>query len=1434
MSSGVKSKDHAPVQPEQINGKVADGAPQPDKLADATRKDEAEKQALQSKLQSNQDAGARVMTFDEDATPEQKAQQAKAARDQVKPKPNAQQQQKVDSGMSLASDVGKTNRVHSTIHMADIDRASKLEGQKGDGTGPKAGMPSLNVPDDAVVGYTGAAKDMLGGKPALKPGEEEDVKPSWETSLVGKYVPEDYLGRFWFDGAAVMLAVLTTYFFTRFGGGIFSMLVIGAFFTTYYNASSRRTRQRVRDDISRELARGKMFDENESVMWMNSALTRFWAIYEPVLSATVISTVDAILVQNCPSFCDSLRLTTFTLGTKAPKVDFVRTIPTKTEEEICMDWKFSFTPNDTMDLTVRQAAAKINPKIVLTIRLGRGFVGAGLPILVEDISFVGHVRLRMQLMSNFPHVQLVDICMMQPPEFDYVLKPVGGDTFGFDIGNVPGLSNFIREQVHANLGPMLYYPNMFTVNLEELLSGTPLDTASGVLQVSIWSARNLKGVKLGGGTPDPYVALTIDDKEVLAKTRHKQSTSSPQFKETKFILLKEQDIANGFLVMPLMDYNDHRPDSRLGSASFQLKTLESQPEQDNISTPIVLNGKERGEVQYSLSYYPVIKPTVDADGKPEPLPATRSGVVRLTVHQAKELPKRGGVVGGDVNPKARILLNGSKIKETQTLKRTLTPIWETHTEFLVTERRRAVIGIQILDDHGLGKDPVVSYLSVKLDDLLKAKERSQDWFPLTKGGRLRMSAEWKPVQMAGSVNGGSAWSPPIGAVKVWAQSAEGLKNVELGGKSDPFVRLTTRGQQQDASVVRNGTLKPEWDEYLYATVHSLEDRIAVEVMDYENNGPPRSLGSVDIKPRDFASESGDLTHPYRSSGKQTHKDKLHLGRGVYKGEVSFICEFLPADNVKVQDFAGVGNEVEAKAGQVLEEEEEKPESSGEEKEEDRAMKHANVKLNGDGGAVSTKASTQAAHEDAGEADDNASLKTANTANTVDTVEANQQARAQAGAVLSNDELMSRQSGIIAFNILEGNIAKKNARLEVSFDDGYWPSYTTEPARTSGHCTIDEVGESVIKELDWSRMMLKLRTGRKDDDVFAEFQGNTKDVLERSLNKVGEFTLASDAGTHQSTIKLECRYIPCDVHLEAIESINNQGYLRIDLLNAKNLRAADRGLLGASKSSDPYVAFALNGERLFKSRTIKKTLHPDWAGENLGEAEIASRVHAEAVLEIYDWDQVGAADRLGEVKVDLNDLEPFEATTKTLPITGKGAGEGGTLTFRMVFRPEFVASIRGRKGTSLGRTFAGGVTGVGKLGVAGVRGVGHVGAGVGRGAIGVAGGVGHGVGTVGKGVFGTVRGRKASGGTQQAQADILDARGEDEDAPPMPLLQGGGNVGDDSLSAIPPGSAQPGASQYDLSSGHAGDSSYAESTSGTPSKRKSKIHNPFHRTKSKAG
>lgn len=101
-----------------------------------------------------------------------------------------------------------------------------------------------------------------------------------------------------------------------------------------------------------------------------------------------------------------------------------------------MDWNLSFIPNDVLDMTAREVQNKVNPKIVLTIRVGKGMIGAGMPVLLEDIAFRGTMRIKLKLFNEMPHVKTVEVSFLEKPHFDYVLKPVGGDTFGFDINNV--------------------------------------------------------------------------------------------------------------------------------------------------------------------------------------------------------------------------------------------------------------------------------------------------------------------------------------------------------------------------------------------------------------------------------------------------------------------------------------------------------------------------------------------------------------------------------------------------------------------------------------------------------------------------------------------------------------------------------------------------------------------------------------------------------------------------------------------------------------------------------------------------------------------------------------------------------------------------------------------------------------------------------------
>jgi Ca2+-dependent lipid-binding protein len=73
----------------------------------------------------------------------------------------------------------------------------------------------------------------------------------------------------------------------------------------------------------------------------------------------------------------------------------------------------------------------------------------------------------------------------------------------------------------------MYDPNFFTLNIEQMLSGEPLDSAVGVLQVTVQSARGLRGGGLASGTPDPYVSLSINQRAELARTKYKHDTYVP-------------------------------------------------------------------------------------------------------------------------------------------------------------------------------------------------------------------------------------------------------------------------------------------------------------------------------------------------------------------------------------------------------------------------------------------------------------------------------------------------------------------------------------------------------------------------------------------------------------------------------------------------------------------------------------------------------------------------------------------------------------------------------------------------------------------------------------------------------------------------------------------------------------------------------------------
>lgn len=838
--------------------------------------------------------------------------------------------------------------------------------------------------------------------------------------------------------------------------------------STYYRTSIRRVRRNFRDDIRREMSLKKLEEDNESLEWINSFLVKFWPIYQPVLAQTVINSVDQVLSSATPGFLDSLKLKTFTLGTKPPRMEHVKTYAKTEDDVILMDWKFSFTPKDTADMTSRQITNKINPRIVLEIRVGKAMISKGLDVIVEDMAFSGLMRVKIKLQIPFPHIEKVEICFLERPTIDYVCKPLGGDTLGFDINFIPGLESFILEQIHGNLAPMMYAPKVFPIEVAKMLAGSPVDQAVGVLAVTLHGAHGLKNTDNFAGSVDPYASITLNQRQELARTKTVDDNPNPRWNETHYIIISS---FNDSLDIQVFDKNDFRKSKKLGVASFALENLEELHIHENERLEVIADGKARGALSCDINFFPVLENDKTEGGEDLPPPESNQGILRFNVQQAKDLDGSKSIVG-QLNPFAAMFLNGKKIHQTKKLKRTNQPIWDDgSTELLITDRKKAKLGLTIKDDRDIAGDQVLGKYQIKLDDMLECMEQGKEWYHLAGAatGRVKMTAQWRPVAISGVIGTGG-YVTPVGVMRLHFKKATDLRNFEAFGKSDPYVRVLLSGIEKARTVTFRNDLNPTWDEVLYVPVHSVRDKLTLEVMDTEKVGKDRSLGLIEVFAGDYIKEENgeNLVH----DTKQVHEDGLRLhGKGISKGTLTYTCSFFPCLNVADPE----------------EEEEEAAAAAAEAEEADAAKPKVSLDRSSEAGKF--KASMDKSRNG-----DTMPPMTPSTAGRP-SIEAPPKLR------LSPEELLKYESGLLIFRLMESEMPESNSQLQVFVDDYLFPSYTSAIARNRAH-KFEEIGDCFIRELDFSRLSIKARKkGDDEDEHLASLTGNTMDTLKQCLVRV---------------------------------------------------------------------------------------------------------------------------------------------------------------------------------------------------------------------------------------------------------------------------------------------------------------------------------------------
>ncbi|CAG8489756.1 8039_t:CDS:10 [Acaulospora morrowiae] len=1155
-----------------------------------------------------EDVQTRVHTFDPNDPPEAKAAQTTQG-----------------DGSSVPTKPAAIKEIISDID--DKTEEDKVTSLMPGALAPVSIESASDIPDWARIGWQRVSELAT-----------TDPEHDFYESILG----ELYFGNLWLNAGVVFVAVFATWITTSLGGGLSSAIIICAFVATYFKHSVDRFYRNARSDISRELAKEKLELDTgeESAEWINEFLRRFWLIYEPVLSGSIVQVVDGVLASSTPSFLDSIRLTTFTLGTKPPVVDSIRSYPKTEDDVVVMDWKFSFNPNDLANMTKVQIAKKVNPKIVLTVRVGRGMVGAGIPILLENMSFSGLMRVRLKLINTFPHIKTIDLSFLEEPHIDYALKPIGGETFGFDIANIPGLHPFIKEQINANLRPMMYDPNQFTLDAESLISGYPIDSAIGVLAVTIYGAKGLKNSERFG-TSDPYCKLTIRGGQVLAQTKVINDSLVPVWNETFYLIINALSETLNF---EIYDSNEVTKDTLMGTATFPLSTLAENPKQEEVTAPVYLNSKAYGEIKFDMNWCPVAEPT-----ETEPAPDSNVGILRFTIHQAKDLdPKRSMI--GQYNPYAEIYLNGKKVYTTKVIKRNNSPVWEEPVELFVTDKDGVEISVRVYDARDLAVDPVVASWTGKLSEFLSSKN---DWFKVQDAaGKLRMSCIWKPILNDGSLNFNvGAYVNPVGVVRLHIKKAVDVKSSgQLGGKSDPYVSIKLNNVSRGRTEMVPDTLNPEWkDEIFYIPVHAAREIINIEVWDHENTGKDKLLGSTELKVSQLAKQNEDGT--YSSTDALDTSAPLYINRET-RGNLYFTASFhpiIPPPEVASEDKKG--DEVEA------------PKT-------------------GSGDEIPR-------------------------------------------VVVDNAEY---QSGILIITLKEAKMEKRGGFVDVFIDNALFPSYTSNKCKEQNP-VWNQVFDVFVKELDWAKVTFNIRQFT-DKNPIGTAIANVNSLIEKCKESPEGVALNID-GISDGLLYLNVKYVPVDYVLDPVECVENMGTLNVKVKNAENLPAVDRG-----GTSDPYIQFLLNDEKIHRTKTVKKDLNPVFDEDFT--VIVHSRIGDKFVLEVYDWNQVGSSKKLAHGRLDLSELKSFEAVERKVPLTNNEDGsKAGSVNLRLRFEPQLVNKKRLPTGTFAGATKT--ITGIGTGVISGggnvvKGGVGIVGSGVnlvGSGASNVVGAVGSGFGILKK-------------------------------------------------------------------------------------------------------
>ncbi|KAJ9109924.1 hypothetical protein QFC19_001905 [Naganishia cerealis] len=416
-------------------------------------------------------------------------------------------------------------------------------------------------------------------------------------------------------GVACAASLGAVWLFTAFGHGFWRFARVsficgaaGAILVTLVSLISRNLEEEmdaVRLDMHRQ--RGEIYSPPtpESVEWLNNMIKLMWGLIDPGMFISITDMVEDIMQQSLPGFVEAVRISDFGQGTNPLRILSIRALADEQGSSGYPkdQWINKGDPKakskDTSGKIIDEDAAGdyYNFEVAFAYSAVEGknqgtraknihlliefFLGAWdwfhlpIPIWIQVEGIAGVVRLRMQMIQEFPYVRNLTFTLCGVPHVDVSCVPMSKKLP--DVLDLPLVSNFVKMAIAAGTAEMCA-PKSMTLNLKEMLSGAALGdtTAIGVFVITIHFAEDLSAQD-SNGKSDPYVFG-----KPLYSTRIILGDLNPVWEETAVLLLTMDEIRSKEDLSAMLWDSDKRSAelTAISSVYLLLTRLTLRPDSD--------------------------------------------------------------------------------------------------------------------------------------------------------------------------------------------------------------------------------------------------------------------------------------------------------------------------------------------------------------------------------------------------------------------------------------------------------------------------------------------------------------------------------------------------------------------------------------------------------------------------------------------------------------------------------------------------------------------------------------------------------------------------------------------------------------------------------------------------------------------------------------